>query len=414
LELPDAPDAELPDMVRFQAAAKSATPLDQLVLDFVPLPRMADEQGRPTLMATIDRQQFDGLKRFCSAAGLELKSIQASPFSIAEVAVRFEQQRGDDPNAATLVIFQDQHRVELAILRQLGLLFSHQTRVSRQDERSVRGTMAEINRSIITLGQSMHTSLEVARVCLIHDGDVDPALEQALSERFAGRLEVIDPAGDQAIDIQPTAVPAMLAGLAPAVGTLLGELGRTIPAVDFLNPRKPPKAVDPRKQRMIKWGGIGAAALLLLGGGLWMYHGRLSGRIAALKSQQQALDQTIKEGEPTVVTYDAINRWRLNSARPLPEIDRFNQLLPGTERMVMLDLHVAPGKNGGVAQITGSGIARSESDIRKLFDSLVEEGYLVTTPTTTPYKPDPDYPYRFLLDAIRMPEEAPEPPPAAG
>ena len=45
LEVPDVPDAELPDVVRFQAAAKSTRPLDTQLLDYLPLPRREGAAG---------------------------------------------------------------------------------------------------------------------------------------------------------------------------------------------------------------------------------------------------------------------------------------------------------------------------------------------------------------------------------
>ena len=46
LELPNTPDDELADLVRYQAAAKSSMSLDRLLLDFLPLPSRGDHDGR--------------------------------------------------------------------------------------------------------------------------------------------------------------------------------------------------------------------------------------------------------------------------------------------------------------------------------------------------------------------------------
>src|SRR6516164_7225447 len=59
LELPEVPDAELPVMVRFQAGAKSSVALDELSLDFIPLPKRSDVPGREVLLATVPRQPMD-------------------------------------------------------------------------------------------------------------------------------------------------------------------------------------------------------------------------------------------------------------------------------------------------------------------------------------------------------------------
>ncbi|MFV0444462.1 MAG: type IV pilus biogenesis protein PilM [Planctomycetaceae bacterium] len=403
LELPHAPDDELPELVRFQAAAKSATPLDQLTLDFVPLPPIEGEQARPALMATLDRKRVDHLQKVCSSAGLELKSIQTSPFAVAEVAIRREQQRGDDPNLATLVIFQDERRVELSILQNLGLVFTHHTRVDPGNPRAVRGTMAEISRSIITFGQLMHSTVDVGRVCLIHDGAVDPALEQALSERFSGQLHVIDPANDQSLLPMENSLSVRLAGLAPAMGAVLGELKRTVPSVDFVNPRKPPVPRDLRKEQLIYYGIRAGAAALLIGLLAWWYASHLGSQIAVLEKRDGELGNTLSQAGPTRDAHGRIQAWVASEVHPLEEIDRLNKLLPGTDRLLLLDLQVLPGRQGELARVTGSGIARTERDITNLFDTLTAAGYKLQPQVSDFYKLDPDYPHKFTLDASRLP-----------
>ena len=45
------PENELPDIVRFQAAARTSTPLERLALDFIPLPTIEDGP-RPVMLAS--------------------------------------------------------------------------------------------------------------------------------------------------------------------------------------------------------------------------------------------------------------------------------------------------------------------------------------------------------------------------
>lgn len=402
LELPNAPESELPDLVRFQAASKSTTPLDQLALDFVPLPVTDPSAGRPAMMATIDRQELQDLQAICTAAHLELKSIEGSPFAISEVAARAERQRGEDPSLATLVVFQDEHRVELSILQGLGLVFSHQTRLRVHDERAIRATMAEINRSIVVLGQAAHGAVELARVCLIHDGEVDPALEQALEERFAGRLHIVDPADDEAVAAGGEG--ARLAALAPAVGALLGRIQRTVPSIDFLNPRRPPPKRDERKRRMVLGGVAAAVALALAGTGLWAYGRRLDGQIAALRSRDADLTRGLEQYKPAMEDHQRVQEWVDSAVDPLTEVNRLNRLMPGTDRLLLQNINVLPGSRGAVAKLVGNGIARSERTVQDFLQTLSESGYAVRPQVTETYRLDPDYPYRFLLDMERLPD----------
>src|SRR5438874_1153666 len=70
LELPEAPDEELPVLVRFQAGAKSSAALDDLALDFIPLPKRGDVPGREVLMATVPKLTMDEIQMVCQKAGI--------------------------------------------------------------------------------------------------------------------------------------------------------------------------------------------------------------------------------------------------------------------------------------------------------------------------------------------------------
>src|ERR1700722_10365310 len=71
LELPECSDDELPELVRLQAATRSAVPLDRLLLDFLPLPRIAGIAGRRVLMVTLGKPAADRIQAVLTAAGLQ-------------------------------------------------------------------------------------------------------------------------------------------------------------------------------------------------------------------------------------------------------------------------------------------------------------------------------------------------------
>ena len=58
IELPDVPDAELPDVVRFQAQSRTAQPLTELALDFLPAPRR-EGLPREVLLATLGGEKVE-------------------------------------------------------------------------------------------------------------------------------------------------------------------------------------------------------------------------------------------------------------------------------------------------------------------------------------------------------------------
>ena len=147
LELPAVPDKELPDIVRLQAAT-NLTSLDQFLLDFLPLPTLPEADGRDVLMATIPIELANRIRTATAAAGLELKSIGLSPVATAELVARAEAGRGDDPRQSSLFVALHGERVEISMMRQQCLIFSHSAQLSGTDAADYsRLLLAEINRA---------------------------------------------------------------------------------------------------------------------------------------------------------------------------------------------------------------------------------------------------------------------------
>ena len=93
LELPECSDDELPELVRLQAATRSAVPFDRLLLDFLPLPRVADVVGPHVLMVILGKPTADRVQALLTAAGLQAAAIQLSAVGTGEVVARQAARR---------------------------------------------------------------------------------------------------------------------------------------------------------------------------------------------------------------------------------------------------------------------------------------------------------------------------------
>src|SRR5258708_1812504 len=104
LELPEVADEELPVMVRFQAGAKSSVALDELALDFIPLPRPSEVPGREVLMATVPKQTMHEILAVCRSGGLEPVVIGLTAAAVAEFVARAESSADNAAAGASLVV----------------------------------------------------------------------------------------------------------------------------------------------------------------------------------------------------------------------------------------------------------------------------------------------------------------------
>lgn len=396
LDLPRVPENELPDLVRFQAATKSSTPLDRLALDFLPLPVDEADSTLQVLMITVEDARLKRIRETLSAAGIELTSVGISPVAVGELVRRLRGEQPSAPDRATLFVFQDAHRVEISTLVEQRVIFSHHSRLSGADDADgLRTATAEVNRAVIALSQAQ-SDLEIAEVCLIHTGDAGSPLEKSLAQRFGERLHVLDVTKTRGVRLGRPADAAGLASFAPALGALVAAGDPHLAAIDFLAPRRAIVKPDRTKLRI----GLGAAAAVLVGGiAYWM----VASQIADLTAQREVIEQSVrdidtalKQGQPDLEAAGILAEWTGASRDPLTVLDRLNRLTPGTDRVYLQELSMSIGGRDQTFNIEGVGAAVEEADVRQLQEILESDGLRVE-PIVGRRSSDPDYPRGFDL-----------------
>lgn len=406
LELPAVPDEELPELVRFQAAARTSTPLERLSLDYVPL-LSADENLRSVLLVTIDASRLKSIRETMAAAGLQLQAVTMSPLATAELVNQAAAE--SDRAAASIVVWQKGENVELSLLDQGRLSFSHDIRLpSAEGDAHIQPLQTELNRTLIAMGQS-HSGAELDQAYLIPGREADPQVLELLSRRFAQGLHLVDPL--QGVNATELSDGERAAGCraAPAIGELLARQHASLPAVDFLNPRKRIAPPDRRKERMRLLGGAGALLLLV---GLWWQQSALTAReqLAETLGQEIAdLDGKITEGKPQRDAAQTLRKWQSGDPRPLPGVAALIPYLPDTSRLYFVDLKVTTGTADAAATITGECRAKSAADLDRMLDRLPKSQFRIRTNPYVPGTKDPDYPiqYDLHIDQLRAPQATP-------
>jgi hypothetical protein len=398
LELPDAPDEELPNLVRFQAATRLATPVDQLALDFLPLPPDPDHAGRNALAVSIDAKRLDKGMKTCAAAGLTPRSVGISSLSVAELVLH----SATTITPAQLIVYQQGTRVEISLVDGLQLVFAHSTRLPPGSGAShVQPLLAEINRSLVALSHA-HPAAQSADVFLVQDGSDDPDVDKALRQRFGERLRELSPAEMAAA----LGVPASLAVTAPVLGEFAAQRERKLAAIDLLNPRRPPVPRDVRKQRTIM-AAAAAAALIVLGYGYlkWQLGARQT-ELDRLRAEQQTLEKEVKDGAGTLKVAQAFDEWHRTGIDPLAAMAEWNALSPSTNLVYMQTLsYVPPTKTSG-PRLMGIGFSRDREAVLDWFQLMYEENYAVGDPKVGRTGTNPDYPFAFVLE-VDLPMQTP-------
>ncbi|QDT53223.1 Competence protein A [Caulifigura coniformis] len=422
LELPAVPDHELPDMVRFQAAAKASTPIDRMALDFVPL-EAAPDAPRVAVTVTMDAARLRVIQETVAGAGLELAAIGLNATAVAELVSQAASP--GSLKGVSLVLLQKGASLELTLLDEGRLAFAHSIRLeATEGAPALQPLQAELSRALMAMSQA-HAGSEVSRVFVVPGVQLAPAVHDLLEKRFPGLVQRIDPRDS----VQTTSLSgeeqtlALKAGA--AIGQLLAAKRSTVPAIDFVNPRKRVEAPDTRKAKMRAYGG-GLALLALLG--IWMNMNAVSDReqrLADLTAEAATINQDVNSaaGKATRESAQVLKRWKESNPRPLETIEKLAALLPPTSDLILTDVYIKPGKpaSAGAEATVSSNIktlawAKTQETVIELENRLASGGYNIATPSLPDQNlRDPDYPLLYTLVADQLiPRPAPpKPVPAA-
>lgn len=400
LSVPDVPDDELPDLVRFQAAARSTLSLDQLLLDFLPLPKIAGHEGRPVLAVTAPKSLVQGIQSIVQAAGLEpAATVTFSSVGLAELLT----QRNEA--ATALGVFREGPRVELVILADRKLLYAHSARLAADDDGAtpLAGLLAEVSRTMVA-AQRLHSDLKLQQAYLVdRDADAKGVLA-GLTERLNVPAKSLELAKFSGVEVPRTDWPKYPAADAALLGLLLAETRRLTPEFDFLHPRQPPAKVNPRKLQIA----VGSAAALLLAtlifGGVEGRRGSLNRKLEELRSAESALDMTINSNKTVLAAAKLVDDWQNGNVNQIAQFTELADLMEGTERMYLSQYNFAAGQGEIRGTIQAQGNSKSRDEVVHLNQRLSDsKRYSVIPKQLTQASRDDEYPNRFELQANILP-----------
>ncbi len=402
LTVPNAPDEELPALVQMQAATKSSTPLDQLELDFLPLSSVSHDGGREVLMCTMARKKSAKLRTILEKAGLELESLGISSVATAELIAREEQSRKLNAADTSLIVARHGQRVEISILQQHQVIFTHFTQIHADDEHSwgnESAIVAEVQRSMMSL-HPQTGQLKVDRAWLIGEEQEVAELAAAIQKRLKCETTAFNPKLANGLTDQAGHWPEPVAGFAGPAGMLFARTEPVVAAIDFQNPRKQRPRRDIKKIRLIA-AAAALAVLFIAGMGFrWWKVQDLQNEILAKRGRIDQLKKIVKAGEPTMKSAGLVGDWELRAGKELAQIGPLYSALPGTDLMYLVKYHRTSGSLNALSAIQAEVRAKSQTDARELYAKLAEQGIKVKPPKYQESS-DSEYPVQFTLDLER-------------
>ncbi|HBE71284.1 MAG TPA: hypothetical protein DDW52_24315, partial [Planctomycetaceae bacterium] len=234
ISIPRMDEAELPDVIRFQAQRQLANMGDNWPLDFVLLPDAPGQDMQTALVGVIQPTDLTLVTGACEAAGLTVAHVGLRPLEVA----RFATQSGQLASKGnSLLISIAGSNADLMLLKDGRVVQVRSTKVPSEPSQLASSIQGEIRRSL--MAASAHVGeAPIGSVMLLADRQVASQLEGPLAQAAGAPITTFDPG--------ELIAPATSAELDDEIGPRLAALGGAASlgsaakaaTVDFLNPKK--------------------------------------------------------------------------------------------------------------------------------------------------------------------------------
>lgn len=406
--VPPAPDDDLPDLVRFQAAREFNELDDRWLLDFLPIE--TEGEGPKFVLATaIAPAEIAAIEKVCESAGLTLRRILLRPCAAAALL----GAGGDRPPQLLIELFAEE--VDLTVVRGGKTVFLRTTRFAGQRPplpaliAEIRLTMAAARNQ---LGAEAGESLKIDSLVLCGRDTADQQLAESVQHELGLPVTLLDPFDE--LGVAPpllAAMPPHAERFAPLLGMLQAELRGTGHAIDFLHPRRRPEPVSRRKL----WISLGAAAAVLVAGYFiyaQMSHYFLGAEVDRMDAESKAMDVDLQKAKTkTGEKYNNIRKWVDQDTNWLDELYALSRGIPPAQDVIFREVTASAGQRGSQIEVKGQidikGRSRSEQTIGKMVEGIRPfAGTMIPTKGHEDASVSSQYPWQF--EAIVMIEKAPE------
>ena len=383
--VPPATSEELPTLVRNMAQRQLTGLGEDAAIDFVSFPPLDDGscQVSAMAMAAADEQL---IHRMVKASGC----ANASAVVVTHPLRTFVPPQDETDRSATLVISKGLQSAHILVVQHQRPVLSRTLRlaVGASRETEAQFICGEIQRTILTVGDQLERGVEITNAIL-----VGSALEtEALAGSLEGRIDVEVSRVSAADLIEGEAGEAVRGAYAPLLAAIRESAADVIPAVDFLNPRRPPTSTGQRKRLM-----AGAAVLLLTLGAGWFYTHSLfaewNDRIADLEPQLESMTENVEKTAAMRRLAVGVARWERSRMNWLDEIRDITIRMPSSSEVSVRQFAATPSGSGFT--VTFQGTSRSPEAHRAMEVGIQDRYHTTRTPSFSESRKGRDVVWNF-------------------
>ena len=371
MNMPPAPDDELPDIVRFQALQQFTSLGESCPLDFA-LTGESPGGAKQVVAAAIPVSLLTHIQKTMEYAGLKLRGVVLRPCGTI-VAIRKQVQL--DADEVCLVVDRLGDEAELTAIDDEAILVARTVRLPSSAEHGAQSELlaAEVRRTLLA-ARTQLGGREVAGIVVC--GPLEVRDRETL-EAIGLPVASVNPFANLTLSksVQRNVSAAEAERYVPLIGLLQQEASEERHAIDFLRPHRPAPPPD-RRRFWTTAATLALTAAMLAGGALFWKLSALDHELAELQRDSVRRDKLVQVAEQQSRFLNDVDDWLRKSPNWLIELRRLSEQLPDPDRLQLEQLQADLNNSGG-GQITIKGMVDESATVSELETSLRDDRHRV-------------------------------------
>ncbi len=378
IELPAAPDDELPDLVRYQAKSHFSTIADGQPIDFIRLANGKEDSPVHVLAATLSSAELKKIQTVFESTKLRVRHVLPRPFAL----VNLLRNELTAPKYH-LLVNRFETEADLTVTYRNRIVLTRTLRLPHDKAEQAMALILEIRRTVAA-SPNQPSGGQVSKVIVLGSGVANQTLANLIDEQL--KLPAEARSVEDFVSLGSSAAKAIgddNGSFAPVLGSLNLPAEPSEHLIDFAIPhRRPEPVTDPR--RKYRLAGIAAAiTIFLLAIVLFMFFSRRS-EIQRLTSELAILSLDSDSRDLLIGKIETLDTWKRGDINWLDELYEISDRLPLPDEAIVNRLSTSVGATSGEAGINISGLISEPRVENDMVDKLREGLYNVAQGKTGP------------------------------
>jgi Tfp pilus assembly PilM family ATPase len=372
LELPNAPDDELPEMVRYQAKNHFSGMADGQPLDFVRLINGKDGGPIHVLAATLNAAELKKIQSLLELAKLRVRNLLPRPFALVNLL------RGELASPKhVLLINRFDGEADLTVTYRNRIVLTRTVRLPHEPNEQLPAFILEVRRTVAA-ASNQPSGGSISRVLILGSRIAHQNLARAIEVQLklpaeARSVEEFASFGSSAIK----AISDDDGSFAPVLGSFGLRAQPTEFLIDFVNPHRRPEPVkDSRRKYRIA--AIAGFAVLVLFVFAFFLIGMRKAEIGRLQAELSQLSERSDERDLTIGKAETVDRWKRGDVNWLDELYEISDRFPLPDEAIVNRIAVSVGNAVDEASINISGLTSEPHVENEIVSQLRERPFKVS------------------------------------